>query len=358
MDVFMNLSKYTPNRISNILCHLTVLASITTGISAWAVYFNRRVVEASLDLVFIILFIFLAFQFVTSLYFLSEKRAYKYQKTQIVIACITGFKSTFDLYFLYYVVSVVKELPTENITIGIISLIAGFAIQFVRVISIYKQNNLATNTDAQIEDKLFRRKGIKPKIYFVIFFVVWFITNRTGYLDEGYSLIILYQGFIFQLFNFSVWPGIGIATYYKMKNNFISKVERDYDTTIAVIDKNMKWWQLALIKPIQYLLLFILGPLITMVDFEALNTMMFIIYLACLYSLLKWICRYRLSGIALHCINNVLSAFSIVLLIMFVAFLSNDESVDPSVFFFVMLIGLVIIIWFWSYNIVQFFRRN
>lgn len=359
-DIFMNLSKYTLDRISNILCHLTVLASITTGISAWAIYFNRRVVEASLDTALTVFFIFLAFQFVSSIYFLSEKRARKYQRAQIVIACITGFKSTFDLYFLYYVVNLVKELPQENITIGIISLIAGFVIQLVRATSIYIQNNSVTHADAQIEDKLFGRKGIKPRIYFVLFFAVLILAKGTGYFDEGYSLIILYQAFILQLFNFSVWPGIGIATYYKFKTNFISKVDSDDDTTIAVNDNliNTKWWKLIIIKLIQYLLLFFLMPLITIIKFESLSTLTFFVYVLCLYNLLKWICRYRITGVDLYCINNILSAFSFVLLLMFVAFLSNVESVKTSEFFSVMLIGFIMIVWFWSYNIVQFFRRN
>lgn len=357
----LSISHYQSELVSRFLCNLTVLSAITTGIAADAIYHSMSKVENSLIVILIIMLIILGIQFLSWLFFISKKRALKYKNAQMIIACMICVKSVLDLYFLYYVVNVIKELPPVNLAIGFFVLLVGLLFKIIKYIhflydkkiNVYKEKRISLN-------HIITKLKLNPVVLYILcFLLVWSISQHTNYFEDQFSLIILYLAFTFQISSYSTWPIMLTVSYMQPRKNTISGDNHfnQVEQHLSYKFRNAKWGHLLLIKPIQYLLLFFLILLINDVDLESIQMLKFIFLLVCLFLLLKWISRYSISPIGLYYINGLLSILIFTFMMMITEFLSNSGPIKTPAMLLFFIMAMIPVLWFWNFNIILFLRR-
>ncbi|GEM_PF-3480340 len=357
----LSMSYSQPEQVSRFLCNLTVLSAVTTGIAADAIYYNRSRVEDSLVVLIIFMLMILGTQFLSFVFFGSKKRALKYPKSHMIIACMMCVKSMFDLYFFYYVVNVIKELPQVNLVIGFLVLLIGFLYQIIKLIYFLYENKLYVDQEKRISlNNRINKFKLKPSTYLLCFLLVWSISQYNNYFEDQFSLIILFLAFTFQISSYATWPIMLTVSYMNFGKNSVSGVNHfsQMEQHVTYKFKNAKWGHVLLIKPIQYLLLFFLVPLFIDVDLESIDMLKTIFLIVCLFMLLKWISQYSISPIGLYYINGLLSALIFSSMMMITWFLSNSGPIKTPAMLLFFIMAMIPVAWLWHFNVILFLRKT
>jgi hypothetical protein len=95
-----------------------------------------------------VMYVLLFIQFVLTIFFASDKRAYKYQKAQSYFLAAISLKISVEVYLLYFLSCADKGAPTYMTTVGLFFLGGGFVFLFlsiIRTINRVKQGEFKEN---------------------------------------------------------------------------------------------------------------------------------------------------------------------------------------------------------------------
>lgn len=365
----INIIEFRPYAMRTILWVTFSFAFIITGICFLAV--DEGIVNPIFTAIVILALLLLIVHFYVAFYFSSKERATKHQKAEAVVTCIYLFKSSLDLYLLYFVAWDVKRLPDFNAAAGIAVMFAGFC--FLGIIIFLRIKGYPLKESYYIDQVIWAPKRgliyhkvslktrfIKYSIYLLIILAATFISQQLGVFIEGYSLYILYHAAFLQYIIYMKLSKGLIVTYYKFKRaDFIID-----DHTYEDLDEEQDifptvWWpKLALIKLLQFLLLFFIGLSTSMVTFEPLNVKGIVFFGFCMFLLTKWISIYKISVgmkrlyavmLGLSC-SGIISFFSV--------FLTANNHLDDLRALKLFIVSFFPIIFWYYFDLFSYLRKK
>lgn len=313
----------------------------------------------------------LVIHLLVSFYFSSKKRAYRHQKALSVFTVVFLFKSSLDLYLLYFLVNDVKNLPQVNWSIGLGLLLTGVA--FLVIMCLLRLKGVRLQDTFYLEDmnehKLitFRRPSNTRRVlnytgYILFITIAWEVAQRTGLLAEGYTLAILYHAAIVQYvvaLRFS--KGIIVAVLKLRKPEF-TVTDATYEK-FKVREETAKpkiagVAQRLLVALLQFLLLAVLSICAAYITFEPLKASGLSFYGLCYFLLLKWIAKDGKAYAGTYFINAMLMVASFLIILRFIVFITGVEETGGREALMFFSVSMFPLLFWWCFDFFGFIKNK
>lgn len=360
--------EFRPYANQIILWVTVALAFLTTNFSMIAVEFTSSEVNVWTTRVIFLFVVLFFIQLTGTIYFSSEKRAYRHQKAQAVFMCLFLFKAPIDVYTLYFVLCDVTNAPQFYKSFGICFLLIGVVYLIVFILlkirgGRFKESYRIEETDGYsvvIYNRSSKTAKLLKYFLYLLFITLLDVIMNSSVDGKGYLILCLYHAIITQyVVSKKLSNGLLIALYkfkipeFRFTNETYVNLKQEEAAGLRASGPKR-----IIVKPVQYILFIVYMIVGVDVVFDNVSATLIALYGVFFLLLLKWIIKYNISYPGLYVINGLLSGFSVVISLGFVTSITSRTIFNTNEAVWVFGGCICFVIFWWCFDYISFLRRN